>query len=141
MYISDKILSFGTIRHTNKPFVIIRAVDYPAQAGMRRTGYCSGKENAATAAIKGQFSYEAMPDDTRDHVVIGVEVERLREFRPAWCVTEADILAQLEAMQQDNRQEHQRLVKLAGGVDIFKEPELKERAGKLWSARLATLGK
>ena len=131
MYISDKIVSHGDIVKNNKvvgQYVIIRSEDYPAQAGMSRTTYgsCQG---SVYYAEKGQFEYETGPDEAGYYV--GVDVSKLKEFRPMWCITKDDLLAHYEAMQRESCGPIKNL-------DLSRDPQLLAMAKKLWAEKLAS---
>lgn len=134
MYISNKILAFGT-HETFGDYVIIRTEDYPCDSGMRRTTYRGTIAEANGLANRGKFENKGTPDA---NMFVGVEVKLLKKFHPAMCVTTKDLLLQYEVMQQDDREKFEALVKTMGGVDISKDPALKTKASQLWSAQLAS---
>lgn len=138
MYISDKIVAHGKIvssRHQAVPgdeYVIIKAEDYPNEIGMRRTTYYSSVGRAKICATDGGFDYSSSPD--YDGAFVGVEVSRLKKVRPAWCITEADLLAQYTAMQREQ-------VGPIPDLDLRKDPELLTMAKRLWSKAVSNVTK
>jgi hypothetical protein len=138
MYISDKILTHGKIQDNCsmyiRQFVVIRAKDYPNEPGMRRTTYSEELSNAVWHASRNDFSYSSNTSSMTGYF-IGVEVDRLREFRPSWCITEDELLSQFEAMQ---REDGSGPIK---NLDLRKDPELLKIAKQLWADRLSMLSK
>ncbi len=129
MYISDKIVNHGEIIDSTEvlgQFVIIRAEDYPNEPGMRRTAWSSQVEVVMEDSRNNLFLHTKSPHDG----FVGVEIERLREFRPSWCITKNEVLQQFEAMQREDRSGPLKL-------DLRKDPELLTIAKRLWSERLA----
>lgn len=129
MYISDKILAHG-VSNNGAQFVVINNHDYPEQAGMRRTTYDSSVKTILWYCMDDDFGYYTRPDHCG---VVGVEISRLREVRPAWCVTKDELLAQYQAMQRDGKDGPGPIKNL----DLRKDPELLTMAKKLWSEKLA----
>lgn len=133
-FISDKIIAHGEIIKDGTPsgeYVIIRGGDYPVEPGMRRTTYFrSDLKTLHVVASRGQFDCGGYPGDDRSYV--GVELEKLKEFRPAWCHTREDLLAQYEAMQ---REDGSGPIK---SLDLRKDPELLTMAKKFWAEKLAS---
>lgn len=131
MYVSTKVVAFGTHASLGD-FVIIKSEDYPNEAGMRRTTYCSSIDRAKECAMKGKFECAGTPDS---NMYVGVEVSRYKKLYPYDCITTAQVLAQYTARQRDDDEGRQTFARLVTemGVDIFKDPELKKLASELWT--------
>lgn len=136
MYINkDKILGHGVNRH-GRPFVVIRSADFPNDPSLRRSTYVSTVNRATDDGKVSEFSNSGTPADDS---YVAVEVDKLRDFHPVWCLTEGDLLAQYTAKQRDdeeNRRTFDYLVRTTK-VNIFRDPTLKAKASELWSAQVA----
>lgn len=136
MYISDKIVGFGDILNVLGnvigQYVVIRSEDYPDEPDMRRTTYSTNPNRAGSYAAANDFSYSSHPGSGE---YIGVEVSKLKEFRPAWCHTKDELLAQYEAMQRENGSGPIK------NLDLRKDPGMLALAKKLWAERLAEKSK
>lgn len=126
-FLSNKIVaSSDSDAPPDAQYVIIRAADYPEDARMARTTYVSTVHAAVAHARQGSFQHSGTPAGG----YVGVELNRLREVKPEWCITEDQLLAQYESMQREDGKGPLKL-------DLRMDPALLDTAKKLWSEKLA----